>query len=406
MKQLTSHEGLHCANCGAIMQGEFCHECGQSIHSVLKPMHGMIEETVETVLHIDGRIVHTLPPLLLKPGFLTLEYFSGRRVRYIAPFRLMFVLCLLAFFVCHLRVEDSHIQIGHGGHSKIANYQVEADNPFEDATTPAAVKLILNRQLANLERARQTMGAVGGLAAPDLASAEHALRQQAAQRLLVLGVTSVAEAPQGPPASTSSPAPITAGDQADIHTKTSDDSLTRASRIKIAWLPDFVNDRLSRSADHLKANMLAMKSSRTRQEAFDRLLGNFFGVLPQTMFVMIPLFALLLKLFYVFRRRLYMEHLIVALHSHAYLFLSLLLGASLGALSGWLAPHAAWVTHPLNWLEWLLALWVPAYLLIMQKRIYRQGWPMTVLKFWCIGWCYIWLLMTALIIAVVLGLAY
>ena len=73
MKHLTSHEGLHCANCGAPMQGEFCHECGQSIHSVLKPMHHMVEETVETVLHIDGRIVHTLPPLLLKPGFLTLE---------------------------------------------------------------------------------------------------------------------------------------------------------------------------------------------------------------------------------------------------------------------------------------------------------------------------------------------
>jgi hypothetical protein len=99
MKQLTSYEGQHCANCGTAMQGEFCHECGQSIHSVLKPMHGMIEETVETLLHIDGRIVHTLPPLLLKPGFLTLEYFSGRRVRYIAPFRLMFVLCVLAFFV-------------------------------------------------------------------------------------------------------------------------------------------------------------------------------------------------------------------------------------------------------------------------------------------------------------------
>ena len=40
------------------------------------------------------------------------------------------------------------------------------------------------------------------------------------------------------------------------------------------------------------------------------------------MFVLIPLFALLLKLFYVFRRRLYMEHLIVALHSHAFLFLA------------------------------------------------------------------------------------
>ena len=98
MKDVVPFEGLQCANCGTPLQGEYCFYCGQSVHSVLKPVHNMLEETVETVLHIDGRILHTLPPLMCKPGFLTLEYFSGRRMRYIAPFRLMFVLCLLAFF--------------------------------------------------------------------------------------------------------------------------------------------------------------------------------------------------------------------------------------------------------------------------------------------------------------------
>lgn len=47
MKQLSSYEGLHCANCGVPMHGEYCHACGQSIHSVLKPIHGLLEETVE-----------------------------------------------------------------------------------------------------------------------------------------------------------------------------------------------------------------------------------------------------------------------------------------------------------------------------------------------------------------------
>ena len=374
MKELTHHEGLHCANCGTPMQGGFCHECGQSIHSVLKPVHGMIEETMETVLHIDGRIVHTLPPLLLKPGFLTLEYFRGRRIRYIAPFRLMFVLCLLAFFVCHLRVEDNHIEFG-------PNTQINtADNAFDAATIPAT---------ANMN------------------GAENAMREQAAQRLQALGTAPAAEVSPKPSSGTpAGPAAATSDHTQDVHTKISDDWLNRTSRIAIAWLPGFVNNRLSASVDHLKANIRAMKSpGASRQEAYDRMLTNFFGVLPPTMFVMIPLFALLLKLFYVFRRRLYMEHLIVALHSHAYLFLSLLLGVSLGALSSWLALHAAWATYPLYWLEWGLALWIPLYLLIMQKRIYRQGWPITLLKFWCIGWCYFWLLLFALTVAAALGMA-
>jgi hypothetical protein len=403
MKLLTSHEGLHCANCGVPMQGEFCHACGQSMHSVLKPVHGMLEEAMETVLHIDGRIVHTLPPLLLKPGFLTLEYFSGRRVRYIAPFRLMFVLCLLAFFVCHLRVENSQITLG----TKVAAVN-PADNPFNAASTPAAVKLSLQQKLAAIEEARGATNAVGGNAKRALDAAEHVLRQQASQRLLVLGVSSLGDATLNPPPDTSSPTPAAAGDPSeDVHSKISDSTLSSPSRIEIPWLPAFFNERLSHGADHLKANVRAMKHDGPgRQEAFDRLTGNFFSVLPQTMFVMIPLFALLLKLFYVFRRRLYMEHLIVALHSHAYLFLSVMLGVLISAISSWVAPHAAWVTHLLTWLEWVLVLWVPGYLLIMQKRIYRQGWPMTVLKFWCVGWCYLWLLTAALSIAAVLGLAY
>ena len=114
MNKLTSYVGQHCANCGAAMQGEFCHECGQSIHSVLKPIHGMLEDTMDIVFHVDGRLVHTIPPLLVKPGFLTLEYFSGRRVRYIAPFRLMFVLSLLAFFMIHLQLDSLSNKIIRG----------------------------------------------------------------------------------------------------------------------------------------------------------------------------------------------------------------------------------------------------------------------------------------------------
>jgi hypothetical protein len=124
------------------------------------------------------------------------------------------------------------------------------------------------------------------------------------------------------------------------------------------------------------------------------------------MLVLVPLFALLLKLFYVFKRRLYMEHLIVSLHSHAFLFVSLLLIVIAGMLNTWLRPIAAWAGYAAGLVQGGLILWVPAYLLIMQKRVYRQGWAMTLVKYWCVGWCYVWLLVLILIVAVVLGLAH
>jgi len=408
MKQLTTYEGLHCANCGASMQGEFCHECGQSIHSVLKPMHHMVEETVETVLHIDGRIVHTLPPLFLKPGFLTLEYFAGRRVRYIAPFRLMFVLCLLSFFVFHLTIDQFADKIPANGHPLVSvNF-----GPIEAATSPAEVREALQDQLDGLQIAKDT-GVLPQNLLDQINVDKQELRRKASQRLVELGEAPLSAASLAAPLAAvvvKNPATVKSPDDAsppDAVRK----ALEQESRpVRISWLPDVANARLTVLFHQLNRNFQAAFQAggdpAARTEARQRMVNGVFGTLPPAMFVMMPLFAALLKLFYVFRRRLYMEHLIVALHSHAFLFLWLLLCTLLALLAGWLEPHALWTTYPLNWLERILVLWAPIYLLLMQKRVYRQGWPMTLLKFWCVGWCYMLLLIAALVIAAVLGLAH
>ena len=394
MKQLTSYQGLRCANCGTAMQGEFCHECGQSIHSVLKPMHHMVEETVETVLHVDGRIVQTLPPLLLKPGFLTLEYFAGRRVPYIAPFRLMFVLCLLSFFVCHLAFDRFAEHVAHATHPSVT---IDGKH-FTDANSPREVRELLQRQLDTLPH----IDSYGLLTDEQLDMTARDMREKANRRLVELGAAPM------PAASLAAPAmPAVAGRPREPGTL--DKALRQESRpVHLAWLPDWANTRLTALGQRLHRNVRDFKEGdpATRAAAKQRMVSGVFGALPMTMFILVPVFAGLLKLFYVFRQRLYMEHLIVALHSHAFMFLALLLIALVGMLSTWLHPHAAWTTPPLGWLQTLLVLWVPAYLLITQKRVYHQGWPMTVLKFWCIGWCYFWLLACALMIAAALGAAH
>ena len=87
----------------------------------------------------------------------------------------------------------------------------------------------------------------------------------------------------------------------------------------------------------------------------DRFLGN----LGSAMFVLLPAFALWLKLAYLNRRMRYTEHLVFALHVHAFWFAALLL-----TLPGW------WP------LTTLAVLGVPAYTLLAMKRVYRgRLWP-------------------------------
>lgn len=367
-KPLVSFEGVHCANCRASMLGEFCHECGQSIYTVLRPMHHMVEDTLDMVLHVDGRVIHTLPPLFLKPGFLTLEYFSGRRQRYVAPFRLMFVLSLLAFFMCHLVV---------GGMDIMKTQASAGTGEFARDLTSQAVHAHFEQVQGELLKAKDE-NETGGKVFSKLVEIQ---RDQANHRLVQLGA---------PP----------------IEVKTYDGYDFNVPPIQVSWLPDSLNRSLSRALARGASNLRAMQTGGEQAaEAQERLLTAIFHVLPQTMFVLMPLFALLLKFTYLFKRRLYMEHLIVAVHSHAFLFLTLTLDMLVYMLHGWLAPHAPWLNLPFRLTTWGLSLWVLAYLLIMQKRIYRQGWLMTTLKYFFVGWCYFVLLTIALVVASALALA-
>jgi hypothetical protein len=99
----------------------------------------------------------------------------------------------------------------------------------------------------------------------------------------------------------------------------------------------------------------------------------------QGMFVLMPLFALLLKMLYIRRRRYYMEHLVFTLHYHAFTFfiLTLLTAAS---LSNW-----AWAQHLVAWLWWT----IPVYLLMGMKRFYGQRFGKTLLKFCMLSFAYV-----------------
>ena len=60
-------------------------------------MHDLAHDVVHEFLHVDSKIFRTVKLLLLKPGFLTREYFEGRRVRYVSPLRLYLVFSVINF---------------------------------------------------------------------------------------------------------------------------------------------------------------------------------------------------------------------------------------------------------------------------------------------------------------------
>lgn len=90
--------GPACLNCGAILHGRYCSDCGQSSDDLHRPILHLLREGVEGFTHLDGRLAHTLPLLLFHPGQLARDQLEGRRARHVPPLRL-FLISLLLFML-------------------------------------------------------------------------------------------------------------------------------------------------------------------------------------------------------------------------------------------------------------------------------------------------------------------
>ncbi|TVS09636.1 MAG: DUF3667 domain-containing protein [Wenzhouxiangella sp.] len=138
-----------------------------------------------------------------------------------------------------------------------------------------------------------------------------------------------------------------------------------------------------------------------------RFVRTAAGMLPQTMFVILPLFSAWVGVFYLFAQRYYIEHLLLQVHNHAFVFLSLV-GLYLIALARDLLGEAAFFGHAslsglLYWIGVVIWLWIPFYVLISIRRFYRQGWALTLIKFLILIVSYFIMLLFALLAVIVLG---
>jgi len=87
-----------CTNCGADAADVYCARCGekQPGHHDLGVSH-FAHDVFHELAHVDSKLFTTLRDLIAKPGFLTQEYFAGRKSRYIPPLRLFLTLFALQF---------------------------------------------------------------------------------------------------------------------------------------------------------------------------------------------------------------------------------------------------------------------------------------------------------------------
>ncbi len=304
-----------CPNCATdLSQGEnFCPTCGQPNHDVNVTFGHVLEETLEGLFHFDSKVWLTLRELLFQPGKLTVDFLAGRRARFVPPIRLYIFVSVVFFFLLNLHGADN------------LNLTIGEEVPRRTATpTPdsgASSRPDSAHQLFGVRGNERGVQASFGRGTR--VSLTHA---QLSDRPLLVRLAA-------------SEQPLT-------------DSVLRAQRAAPTW------------ASRLLLKRIARTNLATKQEAAHALLRH----LSIGMFLLMPLFALLLKSFYRRQRPLYIQHLMFSVHLHAFyfLFFSLLLLLSYGLPTGWLIGALVGGA----WVYWVLAL----------RRFSGQGWGRTLWK--------------------------
>lgn len=238
----------------------------------------------------DSRLWRTLVPLLVRPGFLSAEFNAGRRARYMPPFRLYLVISFLLFLVVSLTARDSIVLDGDAagdGELVIAPIIIGSDlesvpEPFRERVSQAREEAGAQDALSDNSRAPAAAEEAGGIDSEVDGQVESEVESEPGDSpgLFELGVGE--NAPQ--------------------------------------WLKD-IEARIERNAQGLSDDP-------------SEFLDSLFEYLPQMMFLMLPIFALLLKILYLFSPFHYLQHLVFGLHYHSFVYVLYLLSALFDAV-GW-----------------------------------------------------------------------
>jgi hypothetical protein len=127
-----------CLNCGSTVVEAFCAACGQRNMDMRIPARDLALDAVEDGLSLDSRVGRTLLPFLFRPGFLTVEWTSGRRARFSSPLRLYLLASFVFFLVSGVAGDGNPIRFDvTPDEPRLAQPQEARDAPHVPAGTDA-----------------------------------------------------------------------------------------------------------------------------------------------------------------------------------------------------------------------------------------------------------------------------
>lgn len=311
----------NCQNCDFEFKGHFCPNCGQEVAEFNRPFGFILYDFVGNFFAFDTRFFRTFKYLLIRPGFLTSEFFQGRRMRYSPPFRIFVFLSFIVFLLLQIITERS--------------LDFESNQQTPEKANHLSVNAVIDDDLIRIK-----------------ADSVEQLLEEIADTL-----------GKGKPVLSDT---VNTGTDLDL----SDAIFTKGKlRDKLNRLAELLEENLQKTTDAEARARLQSYIAMCRNP--EMVISTIMKYLSWAFFVLLPLFALVLKLFYIRRKQNYIRHLIFSIHLHSFLFFILTIIVSLRLIFG----------SGMSLVYGILLVSFPVYFILSLRHFYGQNYLKVILKF-------------------------
>lgn len=423
ISEIRKHK--ECLNCHYTIQDEnFCPKCGQKNDDKQVTLKEFFTEFIGDFFTFDHKFFRSFKPLILKPGYLTNQYNSGKRANYILPMRLYFFISVIFFFV--LSVTESNLQINNSSADDIVN--PDSLLHYMQNTTDIENKNVFNIVLELSQKFDEIRPHNNGKRwlkfIDENSSINDTLKKEIAHQLYLpysisidsnaLNARPVIESIRTLFNSYTDKFPRNEIDTIISRLNTNyhiskrfyDPNVKAQSIIKQLFnstindsskadyysnqillnfnfrniLDEYQKDYLVQDGESAKkfgnqiGTQLAYQVQKVRRmdKGVEFITQEFISNLPKVIFFLLPFFALLLKLLYYKSKILYINHLIFTLHVHSVMFIFLSVAAIIG--------------HDIGQIIAMLLSWIHIYLSLI--HVYNQSYILTFIKMFTLSFVY------------------
>ncbi|SFH49564.1 DUF3667 domain-containing protein [Pedobacter insulae] len=335
-----------CLNCGHIVEENFCPHCGQENIVVKEDAFHMVSHAIADYFHFEHRFFGTIKPLLFQPGQLTKAYVEGKRVSFIHPIRL-YIFISIVFFLVVLSEKRFKESNDYKKTQDTAQTAKQSDSlTLEEKEVISTFKYVPNKNLRD-------------------SLIKNAKEEFKANRVKE--------------------------DKGKNNTNTNW-NIKNNRKWGGNWASDYksVMDYEKKQAaltkdkrDGFIKHYIVRRSIELNQypDPGKKFLEDFLHNIPKMMFLLLPMFALILKLVYINKKKYYYEHLIYSFHVHSAIFLSILITM----LLQWMFKFVYDIS---GWLSFICIIYMIWYIYRSLRTFYGSTRWVTVLKLFFLTFCY------------------